>query len=68
MGGILTILSGMFVILVTGIIHRRDEAGGGRTDCGESDNVCAVRDVSYECHKLEMPCVNRIPPFIHLKR
>ena len=48
MDGILTILTGMFAILVFGIIHRRDEAGGGRTGCGESENVCAVREVSYE--------------------
>ena len=47
-GGILTILSGMFAMLVIGIIHRRDEAGGGRSGYGESNNVCAVRDVSYE--------------------
>ena len=37
--GILTILSGMFVILVNGTIHRRDEAEGGRTGCGESGKV-----------------------------
>ena len=35
-GGILTILSGMFAILLIEIIHRRDEAVGRRTGYKES--------------------------------
>ena len=39
MGGMLTILGGMFAIPLIGIIHCRDEAGG-RTGHGESENAC----------------------------
>jgi hypothetical protein len=47
-GGTLTIFSGMFAMLLIGIIHRRGEAGGGRTGYGESENVRTVREVSYK--------------------
>ena len=46
--GIRTNLDSMFIIPVIEIIHRRDEAGGGRTAHGESENVCTVREVSYK--------------------
>jgi len=46
--GILTILGSMFTILVIESLLRGDEAGGGRTAHGESENVCTVREVSYE--------------------
>ena len=55
MGGILTILGGMFVVLVIGIIHRRGDAGGGRIGYGESDNVCAVRDDDTSCKAMCEP-------------
>ena len=47
MGGILTNLSSMFIILVNGIILSQDEAGGGRTAHGESEDLCAVREMTY---------------------
>ena len=48
LGGILTILIGTFAILVIVIIHRWDEAGGGRIGDGESENVCTVHEVFDE--------------------
>ena len=47
MGRILTKLSSMFIILVNGVILRQDEAGGGRTAHGESEDVCAVREMTH---------------------
>ena len=40
--GILTNLNSMFLILVIGILHRRDDVGGGRTGQGESENACTA--------------------------
>ena len=46
MSGILTNLSSMFIILVNGSILSQDEAGG-RTAHGESEDVCAVREMTH---------------------
>lgn len=40
--GIRTNVDSMFIIPFIEIIHRRDEAGGGRTAHGESENVCTA--------------------------
>ena len=37
----------MFIILVNGIILSQDEAGGGRTAHRETEDVCAVREMTY---------------------
>ena len=43
-----------FMNLVSAITLRQGEAGGGRTDHGESENVCAVSEMTYvintKCH------------------
>ena len=47
MSGILTNLSSMFIILVNGIILSQEEAGGGRTAHGESEDICTVCEMTY---------------------
>ena len=37
----------MYISLVSEIILRQDEAGGGRTAHGASENVRAVREMTY---------------------
>ena len=37
----------MFIVFVNGIILSQDEAGGGRTAHGESEDVCVVREMTY---------------------
>ena len=37
----------MFIVFVNGIILSQDEAGGGRTAHGGSEDVCAVREMTY---------------------
>ena len=47
MSGILTNLGSMFIVFVNGIILSQDEAGGGRTAHGASEDICAVREMTY---------------------
>ena len=58
--GILTNLRRMFIILVNGIILRQDKAGGGRTAHGGSEDVCAVREMTYVINTM-------FYTFVHLK-